>query len=170
MSTRQNAQKAKPTAVAQSGLREWLTLRNFCIVLVLAAIGISGYLTYGGLADEEVACAKNAGFNCGEVQNSPQAEVLGIPTALLGLLTNFVLLGLFIFEKRIPFLQDNGLALLFITLFLATLFSIYLIYVQAVEIEAYCQWCLAHEVVVFVLFGIIAWRVKNEIFAPIDEG
>jgi len=37
----------------------------------------------------------------------------------------------------------------------AFLYSVYLVYLQAFRIQAYCVWCLTHEALITVLF--VAW-------------
>jgi uncharacterized membrane protein len=64
-------------------------------------------------------------------------------------------------EQRVPFLVENGVMIFFGLLVFATLFSIWLIYVQAGILHAYCPWCLAHEIVVFLLFALSIARLRT---------
>jgi uncharacterized membrane protein len=133
------------------------------ILLVVIAIGISAYLTYNELSeDAQLVCTNEGALNCNAVNESPYSKIAGVPVALLGLLTNFFLLGLLLLEDRIPFLQEYGVSLFFLIMLFALLYSIYLVYLQAVEIEAYCEYCLAHEVIVLLLFIIAGVRLRNQ--------
>jgi uncharacterized membrane protein len=76
-----------------------------------------------------------------------------------------VILGLLLLEDRIEFLQENGLTLLFGIVFFGFLYSMYLIYIQAGVLDAFCQWCLAHEVLIALLFIVTGIRLYQEFFA-----
>jgi uncharacterized membrane protein len=43
----------------------------------------------------------------------------------------------------------------------AFLFSVFLVYVQAAIIRAFCPWCLTHEALITILFGLSAWRLRG---------
>ncbi len=128
------------------------SLRSVSLVLLVVAIALSGYLTYEKFSDSNAPCIDNGTFDCGTVLNSAYSEIGGIPIALLGLITNLIMLGLLVLETRGQFFQQNGLALLFGVNLFAFLFSVYLVYLQAMVIKAYCIWCLSHELVITLLF------------------
>lgn len=131
------------------------------VSLVLIAIGllVSGYLSYSQLNDTPMVCIDNGAFNCDRVQTSAYSKFLGIEVAYLGFMTYVVLGGLLLLEKRVGFLQDYGPILVFgITLF-AFLFSMWLVYAQVVLLQALCPWCLAHELIITILFGVSSVRL-----------
>jgi len=41
----------------------------------------------------------------------------------------------------------------------AFLFSVYLVYVQAALLNAYCPWCLTHEALITALFIVVGMQV-----------
>lgn len=145
--------------------RSFLTLRNFSFVLIIVGLLISGYLSYTELFQTEVQCVEGAGFDCDAVQGSNYSKLAGIPVAYLGFGTYLLLGGLLLFQNRLEILRSYGLVLFFgITLF-AFLFSMWLVYVQAVLIANFCIWCLGHEVIITILFmitGIRLWRALQE--------
>ena len=136
-----------------------LSLRNISLIILTLAILVSGYLTYVKATDVAMVCVESATFDCGKVQNSAYAEIFGIPIAWLGLATNLLILALILLEDGVPFLQDYGLILTFGVVLFAFLFSIYLVYVQAVLLNAYCPWCLTHEALITALFIVVGMQV-----------
>lgn len=133
--------------------------RNLSFAILLAAILISGYLSYLKVANVDAQCVASGTFDCGTVLNSAYSELAGIPIAWLGLATNLLVVGLLVLENRIGILREFGVALVFGVVLFATLFSVYLIYIQAVVIQAYCPWCLTHEALIFLLFGVSVYRL-----------
>jgi uncharacterized membrane protein len=137
------------------------TARNASLVVLVLAILVSGYLSYLKVANVDAVCVEAAVFDCGTVLNSFYSEISGIPIAWLGLAVNLIATVLLILEPRVEFLRRFGVALIFGLILFAFLFSMYLIYVQAVLIKAYCPWCLSHEALITILFGLSAWRLSQ---------
>lgn len=155
------------TTASQSSpnvISKWLNLRNIALVLVVLGLIISGYLSYVKLTNAPMACPTGEGspFNCDVVQNSIYSEFpirSGIAIAWLGFGT-YVLIGLMIiFENRIALLREWGIPLTFGLITFAFLFSMYLVYVQAVLLKAFCIWCLMHEANMTVLFVVYIGRL-----------
>jgi uncharacterized membrane protein len=160
------ATKTSATAApATHRLLDWLTLRNISFVILIFAIGISSYLTYEKYTDANAPCIEGSVFDCGTVLNSAYSEISGIPIALLGLITNLMILGLLLAEPRNAFFAQNAVTLIFgINLFTFG-YSMYLIYIQAEVINAYCPWCLTHEALVTALFICSSLRLWK-LFRP----
>jgi uncharacterized membrane protein len=151
------------TTVSQATSRDWL--RILSIVLIVIGLLISGYLSYSKMTETPTICTEGGGFNCEVVQSSIYSKLLGVPVAYLGFLSYAVLAGLVLLENRIPFLQDYGVTLVFgITLF-AFLFSMWLVYVQAFRLQAFCVWCLSHEVTMTLLFIVSGLRLRKSMAA-----
>jgi uncharacterized membrane protein len=127
-------------------------LRAASFVVLALAIVISGYLSYLKLSNTSAVCLESAVFDCGTVLNSVYSELGGIPIAWLGLGTNLLVVALLLLENRVGVLRQFGVALVFGVVLFAFLFSVYLVYVQAFLIGAYCPWCLTHEALITVLF------------------
>jgi uncharacterized membrane protein len=161
--TVQQAQSASESSSIRS--RFPINAKTISYLLVFIGLGISLYLSYVKLTEVPMACPATGGFSCGTVQGSVYAELWGIPIAWLGLAVNITILGLLILEDRIPFLQENGLLLLFGLVLFAGLYSAYLIYVQGVILDAWCMWCLLHEAYIFALLIVTGWRLRNNLFA-----
>lgn len=136
-----------------------LNLRYVSLLLVLIGIGVSGYLSYVELADAPIICTVGEAFECDVVRNSAYAEVFSVPVAYLGLASYLFIGGLLLLEERSTFLKENGVLLTFGIVLFAFLYSMYLVYVQGVVLEAWCQWCVMHEITMTVLFIVTAVRL-----------
>lgn len=123
------------------------------IIAVLALIGvlISTYmLLYHIGVIGSILCGTGG---CERVQNSPWAEFYGIPVPLLGLLGYGGLLVLAMLGIQPRFTTDGRLAaLLLFGGFVGFAFSMYLTYLEAFVIHAWCRWCIASAVLATLLF------------------
>jgi uncharacterized membrane protein len=150
---------AQPTAETQSG-RD--ILHTVSLILVIIGLAISGYLSYVKLTEVPLVCVANSEvFNCEVVQNSAYSRIAGVPVAWLGFATYIALFLLVLLEKRVEFLKQNGVLVIFgITLF-AWLYSMYLVYLQVFVLKALCPWCLGHEVAMTLIFIVTCLRLRN---------
>lgn len=147
-----------------------INAKTLSLVVLAAAIFVSGYLSY--LKFDYTAspvCIQGGVFDCGTVLNSSYSEIADIPIAYLGLATNLLVVTLLLLEGRNAFFREYGATLIFGVVFFATVFSVYLIYIQAFRIEAFCPWCLTHEALIFVLFGLSVYRLVRHLNAPFDD-
>ena len=135
--------------------------RTASFVIVILAILVSGYLSYLKIADQAAVCIEGGAFDCGTVLNSVYSEVGGIPIAWLGLAVNLIVLTLLLLEYRVGFLREYGKTLIFGVVLFAFIYSVYLVYVQAAILRAYCPWCLTHEALITILFALSIWRVAK---------
>ncbi len=134
-------------------------LKRLSLILVLIGVIISSYLSYTKLTETNVICLESNSISCDVVQNSVYAQLAGIEIAYLGLFAYLILGGLLLLEQRIPILQAYGPMLMFGATLFAFLYALWLIYVQAVLLAAFCTWCLAHEVTMTLLFLVSALRL-----------
>jgi uncharacterized membrane protein len=124
-------------------------LRGISQVLCVAGIGISGYLTYVHFAGLQPVCGISHG--CETVQTSAYATLLGIPVAMLGVITYVVILISLRLRGERPLLTSYALTLT------AFAFSVYLTYRELFTIHAICSWCVS-SAVVFTLLAIVGSR------------
>ena len=90
---------------------------------------------------------------CNTVQNSPWAAFAGVPVPFIGLagyLLLFVtaLLGLqpsFEYDRRISIILLAGATI-------GAVFSVYLTYLEAAVIHAWCRWCIGSAVLAGLIF------------------
>ncbi len=141
-------------------LRNPAGLKRFSLLLVLAGLLISLYLSYVKLADVDVICAESGPVNCEIVQNSVWSRLAGIDVALLGALSWLVMGALLLLETRSELLAAHGGLLVFGISLFGFLFSIWLIHVQGSILQAWCLWCLAHELVMTLMFLASAARLR----------
>jgi uncharacterized membrane protein len=121
-------------------------LRRTSQTLGLAGVGIAGYLTYVHYAGLHPVCGISHG--CETVQTSRYAGLLGVPVALLGLITYVLILVSLRMRGDRPLLGGYALTLI------GFLFSAYLTYREVFTIHAICSWCVS-SAIVFTLMAIV---------------
>jgi uncharacterized membrane protein len=135
--------------------------RNLIYILIalfsLCGLADAIYLTIEHITGQSVRCTIIAG--CSEVLSSPYAVVAGYPLASIGALAYFSVFSLAILALFGYRIAGQLLPLLAIAMCLV---SLWLIYLQAFVIRAFCQFCLISAAVTFVLTGlaIVLWRMK----------
>jgi uncharacterized membrane protein len=127
-------------------------LRLATAVLALAGAGIAGYLTWVHYAGLDPVCVGGGG-GCERVQASRWAELAGVPVALLGLGAYAAILA----SLALP--EDPGRSVAAFISLVGFGFSTWLTYVELVEIEAVCQWCVASAVVMTALALVSVGRM-----------
>lgn len=125
--------------------------------ILAALVGLVGlvdsiYLTIYHYTAEDVPCGE--GFDCGTVLKSAYATIGDVPIALfgaIGYLDAIILAVLWLVGKSF------GRLLFGVQSTIMAAVSIWLIYVQAAKINAFCQFCLlsaATSISLFVIFII----------------
>ena len=115
--------------------------------LALIGVGITAYLTYGHYADGSIVCPTDG---CETVQRSSYALLGRVPVALLGLGAYLAILGGLLLPR------DYSRPVVLATALAGLAFSTNLLAVQAMEIGAFCTWCLASDAVVTVIVTLSA--------------
>lgn len=141
------------------------TLHTISLLLIVAGLLISGYISFTDLTHTSLVCTEGGMFNCDLVQSSIYSRLAGIKIGYLGFLAYLGLGGLLVLEERLPFLQVYGKTLIFGATLFAFLYAIWLVYVQAMLLEAFCIWCMAHEINITLLFGVSALRLWRNLRA-----
>lgn len=141
--------------------RVQLNRRTLSLILIVAGLLVSGYLSYVKLTEVPMVCVGGGVFNCEVVQNSIYSRLFGIPIAWLGFAVYIMLAALLILGDRIAFLREYGITLFFGINLFAWLYSMWLVYVQFVLLQALCPWCLTHETIISVLFVVSIIRLKR---------
>lgn len=139
--------------------------RRAQFLLVLIGIFVAGYLSYLKLAEAPAVCVETGPFDCNVVLNSQYSELGGVPIAYLGFAVYAVIGAILVLERRVDLMREWGRLLSFGIGLFAWLFSMWLVYVQFVLLEALCPWCLTHETNFTVLFALICYRVYRETFS-----
>jgi uncharacterized membrane protein len=128
----------------RSGGIAWIPV--LAAIVSLIGLADSVYLTIHHLTAVPVPCSIISG--CETVLTSPYAEFAGIPIAAFGALAYFIAFSLAIlaaFGNRIAW------TLFGIQVILMSLFTAWLIYLQAFVIGAFCQFCLLSALTTFTL-------------------
>jgi uncharacterized membrane protein len=123
------------------------------IVVAIVGLGIASYLTIVHYAGDAPVCAIAHG--CATVQKSDYAKLAGVPVALLGVI-GYV--GILISLAR------DGEAWRTATAFLSIVglgFSGWLTYVEVVELDAICIWCVGSAICMLLLAGLSITRMLN---------
>jgi len=130
----------------------------FILIAILSLCGLADalYLTIEHITGESVKCTIIHG--CSEVLSSPYAVIGGFPLASIGALAYFAVFSLAILK-----LFDYRIAgqLLLPLVGLMCLVSLWLIYLQAFVIHAFCQFCLLSAGITFTLMALVFvahWR------------
>lgn len=146
-----------------SGWQRFLTAKNWLFVTVIVGILVSGYLSYVRLTATISTCIAGGVFDCNVVQNSIYSTFLGIPIAYLGL-GLYLLIGLLlVLEYRVGILASDGRLIVFGLALFGWIYSMWLVYAQFVLLQALCSWCLLHEANFTVLFGLVVYRLVQEL-------
>ena len=132
-------------------------------VIALIGLGDAVYLTVNHYTKETVPCSLITG--CEQFLTSAYAEMFGIPLALFGAIAYFMAFSLAIlaaFGNRLMWFLF-GLLTAFMLLY-----TIYLIYLQAYVIQAFCQFCLLSAATTLTLFIIALiskfWQARGNGF------
>ena len=125
-------------------------LYTICAVIAVAGLANATYLTASHLAGETVTCL--ASTRCSEVLASKYASIGGIPLAAIGALGYFTVFGA---ATLAAFGWDSARRLLTITIAAMFLATLWLLYLQAFVIKAFCDYCLLSAAMVFALAGIV---------------
>jgi len=132
----------------------------YAAAAVLSLLGLADaiYLTVEHVTGQSVRCTIIAG--CSEVLSSSYAVVAGIPLAMVGAAAYFSVFSLAILAAFGYRVAGSLLTPLIIAMFLV---SLWLIYLQAFVIHAFCQFCLFSAAITSVLFVVVlvARRVKS---------
>lgn len=141
-------------------------------VPVLAIVGLvdAAYLTFKHFEGGEVECGVIPGANCNVVLGSMYSEIFGIPLALLG-----TLYYLTVFSLWITYVKNKEGILLRLLLGITSmgfLTSLYLVYIQAFVLNAYCVFCMTSALAstfLFVSLLIMTFSKKRNIISELDK-
>jgi len=154
--------------IQEKSERSFITIRHLQLLSIIFGLAVSGYLSYLKLTDVPSACIQGGPFNCNVVLNSVYSEIAGIPIAYLGFLTYVVIGVVILFENRVGFFQEYGRLITFGVGLFAWMFSMWLVFVQFVLLQALCPWCLSHEANFTILFGFICYRLYKDMTSEED--
>jgi uncharacterized membrane protein len=130
----------------------WRTVA--ALVLSLAGLGVSTYLTVDHFAHVPLACSDSGLVNCQRVTTSAQSHILGIPVALLGLVFYVAMTAI-----NLPLAwrtTDRRVHMLRLAMaVLGMCFVLYLLSAELLIIGNICLWCTSVHAVTFLLFVLM---------------
>jgi uncharacterized membrane protein len=124
----------------------------YTVVAIVAVAGLADatYLTVQALTGETLSCGGSP--DCFRVLGSSYAKVGKIPVALIGALAYFSVFTFATFAAFGYIRAGKFLALIVGLMFLSTL---WLLYVQAFLLHAYCRYCLFSAAITFLIAGLL---------------
>jgi uncharacterized membrane protein len=124
----------------------------YAAVAIVSVVGLADatYLTVQALTGETLSCGGSP--DCFRVLGSSYAKVGGIPVAMLGALAYFSAFTFATFAAFGYARAPKFLALMVGMMFLSTL---WLLYVQAFLLHAYCRYCLLSAAITFLIAGLL---------------
>jgi uncharacterized membrane protein len=127
-----------------------IILYSIAALFCLFGLADATYLTILALTGETAACSGQAG--CQEVLGSAYARVAGIPVAAFGIAGYFTAFSCAIFAVFDYARSRKFFAIVVGVLFASTL---WLLYVQAFLLHAFCRYCLFSAAICFLLMGLV---------------
>jgi len=125
-------------------------LYTVAAIVSLAGLADATYLAVQALTGETLVCGGSP--DCFRVLGSSYAKVGRIPVALFGTLAYF---SVFSFATFAAFGYVRARAFLILTVSAMFLVTLWLLYVQAFLLHAYCRYCLFSAAVTFLLAGLV---------------
>jgi uncharacterized membrane protein len=119
-------------------------------IVAVAGLADATYLTVQALTGETLSCGGSP--DCFRVLGSSYARLGGVPVAILGALAYFTVFCLATFAAFGYSQAPRFLAFIAGAMFLMTL---WLLYVQAFLLHAYCRYCLFSAAITFLIAGLL---------------
>jgi len=126
-----------------------IILYTLAAIVSLAGLADATYLTVQALTGETLVCGGSP--DCFRVLGSSYARIAGIPMAAFGTLAYF---GVFSFATFAAFRYARARAFFKLTVGTMFLVTLWLLYVQAFVLHAFCRYCLFSAALVFGLSAI----------------
>lgn len=130
----------------------------------LAGLGslVSIYMTIYKLTDNNTMCLGSG--DCATVNASAYSEIFGIPVALVGVGGYLAILTVLLLEQygKSRFFKENGVLTVFGLSVGGFGFTLYLVYVEAVLLKAWCPFCVVSQVTMTILFIITIIRLVRQ--------
>jgi len=131
-------------------------VRYLIVLLAVAGIVVSVLALRLHYSTETAPCSINEKWDCGIVNHSPYALILGVPVAAIGV-AGYLLIG------TLAMLRRRSL-LLFCTL-VGMAFALYLTNIEAKVLGVWCLYCVISQGIIAVLtllaIGWIVWHARR---------
>ena len=128
------------------------------LVLSLAGLGVSVYMTIAHYTSTNILVCSNKGYiDCAKVTTSPESMVFSVfPVAVLGL-------AFYVFMTAIntPWAWRSGIAAIWWARLVGIItgigFVLYLIYAEVIQIGNLCLDCTTVHIITFLLFVVLVY-------------
>jgi uncharacterized membrane protein len=131
-------------------------LYTVAAIVSLAGLADAAYLTVQALTGETLVCGGSP--DCFRVLGSSYARVAGIPVAAFGSLAYF---GAFSFATFAAFGYERARTFFAIIVWAMFGVTLWLLYVQAFLLHAFCQYCLFSAALVFMLAASVVLTPRS---------
>lgn len=124
-------------------------LKYLIFISSLLGLGVSAYLAYEYELAAQINCPIG-GLSCDIVRNSIYSKFLGISVPFYGIAFYIVvaILSIILIEKTTKLIQK----ILWITSLAGFIFSVYLTFLEAFVILAFCFWCVVSATLATLIF------------------
>jgi uncharacterized membrane protein len=152
------------TLTRHARTRDSRFIPRLMIIVSLAGLGIAFYLAITYAQDQAPYCAGSGG--CESVQTSEYTTIVdGLTVPILGVIGYIVLLALAGLRGRLGEQGAFYLPLLtFGAALIGFLYSVYLTYLEASVIQAWCYWCLASAIAMTIAFALSVFDLREAWF------
>ena len=131
-------------------------MRYLLALLAVAGIVVSVLALRVHYSTETAPCSINEKWDCGIVNHSPYALILGVPVAAIGI-AGYLLMGILALLRR--------RALLLLCTLVGMAFSVYLTNIEAKVLGVWCLYCVISQGIIAVLtllaIGWVVWHAKR---------
>ncbi|MEA2202987.1 MAG: Vitamin epoxide reductase family [Solirubrobacteraceae bacterium] len=147
----------KSARAAMSGSRAQTIFYSAAALISMLGLAEATYLTVIFLSGETAVCGGSA--DCFQVLGSSYAKIGAVPVSGLGALAyfgafTFATFAAFGYARARQFFAWNVIAMFCTTL--------WLLFVQAFRLHAFCRYCLFSAALVFLLTGLVVARPVTE--------
>jgi len=134
-----------------STARHLVFIYGSAMLVSLIGLGDSIYLTVQHLTGRSVRCSVTTG--CSAVLSSQYSTIAGVPTALLGALAYFTAFSL---ATLAAFDYERARTVLALVVAAMLVMTLWLFYLQAFVLHAYCEYCLLSAAMTLSLTALVA--------------
>lgn len=130
------------------------------VALTVLGTLVSIYMTVYKLTSNNAMCLGSG--DCSTVNASAYSMIYGIPVALVGVGGYLAMLGVLLLEPRNKFFAANGPLAVFGLAIGGFGFTLYLVYVEAFILKAWCPFCVTSQISMTILFILTIVRLVRQ--------
>lgn len=119
-----------------------IAMRYLLAILALAGVWVSILALRVHYSNEPAPCSISEKWDCGVVNHSPFAEMLGIPVAAIGIAGYLGIAGLALIRQRFP---------LFLTVLIGLGFALRLTFIEEFALGVWCLYCVISQYIIAAL-------------------